>query len=334
MYLARKTVGNRTRYYIRQSRREGRYYVSRDLLDLGTDPAQYIVYPGGNAYYIDEVIEEQLQRCGVTPEMDELDEVFWPFIKPDIRRLVEPFRERRRSIKSRSAQAAAQEASEAEFHIFDKRRICYLKFGRTDQTGIGRVPAKVFRVLQRKSRDEIEQLLMEMEAQLSPREYKNYTFVIFDIRQHYSSRLAVEVPQVLNQEEVDNHFIEELCRLNRDRSFWAGLDTENSLHSYLRRYLLMHFDYDYPAPAFEREYVRDFKNRHRRYHPPPGRTVSLDEASSLFGEKKDALQTMSRRSLSRLYRRKAQALHPDKGGDHEAFIKLTEAYRELVRRKK
>jgi hypothetical protein len=333
MYLARKAVGSRTRYYIRQSRREGRHYVSHDLLDLGTDPAQYIVYPGGNSFYIDEVIEEQLQRCGATPEMDELDEVFWPFIKPEIRRVVEPFRQRRRSIKSMSCQAAAQEPSESAFHIFDKRRICYLKFGRTDQRGLGRVPAKVFRVLQCKSRDEIEQLLMEMEAQLSPREYKNYTFVIFDIQQHYSSRLALDAPQVLDQEEVDNHFIDELCRLNRDRSFWAGLDMENGLHSYLRRYLLMHFDYDYPAPAFEREYVRDFMNRHRQYRPPSGPTMTLEEAGSLFGEQKDVLQTMSRRSLSRLYRRKAQALHPDKGGEHEAFIRLTEAYRELVRRK-
>jgi hypothetical protein len=53
MYLAKKIVGSRTRYYIRQSRREGRHYVSRDLLDLGTDPAQYVVYPGGNAFYKD-----------------------------------------------------------------------------------------------------------------------------------------------------------------------------------------------------------------------------------------------------------------------------------------
>jgi hypothetical protein len=334
MYLGRKTVGGRTRYYIRESYREAGCYVSRDLVDLGRDPSQYIVYPGGNAFYIDEVIEEQLQRCGVKPGMDELDEVFWPFIKPEIRRVVEPFRQRKRGIRSRSAQAAAPDASASEFHIFDKRRICYLKFGRTDQRGIGRVPAKVFHLLRRKSRDEIEQLLMDMEDRLSPREYKNYTFVVFDLQQYYSSRLALEAPQVLDQKEVDNHFINELCRLNRDRSFWAGMELENGLHSYLRRYLLMHFDYDYPSPELMREYVRDFMNRHRRYHSPPGRTVSLDEASSLFGEQQDVLKTMSRRSLTRLYRRKAQELHPDKGGNHETFIRLTEAYRELVRRKK
>ena len=334
MYLARKTVAGRTRYYIRQSYREGRHYVSRDLVDLGADPSRHIVYPGGNAFYIDAVIEDQLQQCGVTPLGDELDEVFWRFIKPEVRRVVEPFRQRKRSIKSRSRQAATQDASGPPFHIFDKRRICYLKFGRTDQRGIGRVPAKVFKGLRHKSRDEIEQLLMDMEERLSPREYKNYTFVIFDIQQYYSSRLALEAPQMLDQDEVDAQFITELCRLNTDLSFWAGMDPGQGLHTYLRRYLFMHFDYGYPAPSLMQDYIRDFMNRHRRYRPPPGRSVTLDEASSLFGEKKDVLKTMSHRSLTRLYRRKAQALHPDKGGRHETFIKLTEAYRELVRRKK
>ena len=34
-----------------------------------------------------------------------------------------------------------------------------------------------------------------------------------------------------------------------------------------------------------------------------------------------------------LFRRKAQELHPDKGGNHEAFIALQEAYQILIRRK-
>ena len=42
---------------------------------------------------------------------------------------------------------------------------------------------------------------------------------------------------------------------------------------------------------------------------------------------------MSRRNLARLYRRKAQELHPDKGGDHDQFVRLTRAYNELMKSK-
>jgi curved DNA-binding protein CbpA len=43
---------------------------------------------------------------------------------------------------------------------------------------------------------------------------------------------------------------------------------------------------------------------------------------------------MSRRDLVRLYRRKAQELHPDKGGDHDKFVRLTAAYHEVIKTKK
>jgi len=39
---------------------------------------------------------------------------------------------------------------------------------------------------------------------------------------------------------------------------------------------------------------------------------------------------MNKKSLARLYRKKAQEMHPDKGGDAEAFILLTAAYEELL----
>jgi DnaJ-class molecular chaperone len=43
---------------------------------------------------------------------------------------------------------------------------------------------------------------------------------------------------------------------------------------------------------------------------------------------------MSRRELCRLYRKRAQEHHPDKGGDSKKFIRLTEAYQSLLKRKK
>jgi DnaJ-class molecular chaperone len=59
----------------------------------------------------------------------------------------------------------------------------------------------------------------------------------------------------------------------------------------------------------------------------------MDEASSVFGVEKEILSSMSKRSLVRLFRRLAQKRHPDKGGTHEEFIRLTEAYRECLRSK-
>jgi DnaJ-class molecular chaperone len=57
----------------------------------------------------------------------------------------------------------------------------------------------------------------------------------------------------------------------------------------------------------------------------------MEEMAAIFGKSRDVLKKMNRRDLWRLYRRRAQELHPDKGGDHERFVKLNEAYQRLVR---
>jgi curved DNA-binding protein CbpA len=43
---------------------------------------------------------------------------------------------------------------------------------------------------------------------------------------------------------------------------------------------------------------------------------------------------MSRKELVRIFRRRAQEFHPDKGGDPEKFVELTEAYHMLLSTKK
>jgi DnaJ-class molecular chaperone len=42
---------------------------------------------------------------------------------------------------------------------------------------------------------------------------------------------------------------------------------------------------------------------------------------------------MNKNDLAKLYRQKAHEHHPDKGGDHDEFVRLTEAYEQLVRMK-
>ena len=94
MYLALEKINGKTRYFIRESYRQSDHYLSRDLLDLGADPGSYIVYPGGNSFYIDLVVEDRLNDMGTHADPDELEDIFWPFVHPEIRRVLEPFRGR------------------------------------------------------------------------------------------------------------------------------------------------------------------------------------------------------------------------------------------------
>jgi hypothetical protein len=334
VYLALKRVNQKAHYFIRESYRAGGHLCARDLFDLGTDPARYIVYPGGNAYYIEEVVTDRLRSFGVDPGSDELDDIFWRFLRLDIRTAVEHFRRRRGAPRARISQAE-EEKIRTQVHLFDKRRIHYLKFGQIDQRGIWRTPPKLFCVLLEKSRDEIEQYFMEIEKSLQASELKTYVYVIFDLQRFFTEMIAKIMPQGLDQTKIDEHFLNEVCRLNSDPSFWAGMNTETRFHEYLVRYVIMYFDTEHWPGSFVDDYIRNFINRRRFYRAPPRKvSVNLDEPSAIFGVKKEALQKMTRRGLTRLYRRMAQKLHPDKGGDHEKFIQLTEAYQAILNHNK
>jgi len=335
LYLASKIINGQPHYFIRESYQQGDVFLNRDLIDLGPDPARYIVYPGGNAFYINEVIEDRLIELGADKNLHELEDVLWRFIQPEIRRVLEPFRRREDRHRASRRKDVPKVENISRLHIFDKRRTHYLKFGQTDQRNIGQMPLKIFRGLHNKSRDEIEHGFMDMEAALSPREYKTYTYTIFDVQQFFYESFAKSHPQLLSQDKVDAHFIEQVCRLNRDPSFWAGMKTANRLHEYLVRYVLMHFDYDYAPGSFMEDYLRQFRNSRREYRSPYKSTAAgLEEASTILGVSRAKIKNMSRRDLVRLYRRRAQELHPDKGGDHDKFVKLSEAYHELMKIKK
>jgi hypothetical protein len=94
VYLARKEIKGVTHYYIRESYQDGDDFLSRDLIDLGTDPAEYIIYPGGNAFYIDAAVEAHLDKLGVTPQETDLEDIFWRFLDPNIQRALAYFRHR------------------------------------------------------------------------------------------------------------------------------------------------------------------------------------------------------------------------------------------------
>lgn len=332
MYLASVTEGGRKQFYIRESFLGGGVYRHRDLFKLGPAPGGYIIYPGGNSFYVDEAVEDAIRGRGIETSQEDLEEIFWPFVDPEIRHKLEPFRRQERRLKDerKIKQAPLPES----LHLFDKRRLHFLKFGQMQQRSLDHLPASAIRRLQQKSRDEIEQSFMQMESVLRPREIKAYCYVIFNLQQFFTQRFAKDTPEFLDQDEVDRHFLQELCTLDADPSFWSGITSDGRLHDYLLRYLLMFFDHDYGARSLAEEYLRDFMNRHREYRPPESITVSMEEAGRIFGKGREALKKLTRRDLGRLYRRRAQELHPDKGGSHESFLRLTAAYHRLMRTKK
>ncbi|KPJ97349.1 MAG: hypothetical protein AMJ60_11625 [Desulfobacterales bacterium SG8_35] len=333
MYLAEHTIKGWKKYIIRESlyNPDTDCWQSRDLFDLGRSPWEYIEYPGGNSFYIKETVSEQLAARGVEQDLCELEELFWKFIKKDIREKIEPFhcRGRRKSPKKDRKYPAGQQVQ-----VFDKRRLYYLRCGAVDQRRINSLPLRYFKGLLHKSRDEIEQYILQLEKGLHPREYKQYVYVIFDLQRYFRATPARTIPQALDQDELDEHFVRDLCRLNRDEFFWAGYPARNGLHEYLVRYAVMFFDYEFDGGSAWEEYVQNFINSKRFYRPPQTRTtVAMTEVVEIFGVTEEDLNAMDKSELTRLFRQKAHELHPDKGGEHDAFVRLAEAYKQLLLRK-
>ena len=333
MYLAEQTIQGRKNYIIRDSlyNPDADCWQSRDLFDLGRSPWEYIQYPGGNAFYIEECVSEQLAAQGAEYDTWDLEELFWRFIRKEIRQKIEPFhcRDRRRSRKIKKKNIA-----EHQVQVFDRRRMYYLRCGVVDQRRIGRLPLRYFKGLLNKSRDEIEQYILQLEKSLQPREYKQYVYVIFDLQRYFKASSARSIPQALDQDELDKHFIKDLCRLHGDEFFWAGFTERNKLHEYLVRYAVMFFDYEFDGGSAWDEYLQNFINSKRFYRPPsPQTNIDIIEIVEIFGETEEDLQAMKKSDLTKLFRQKAHELHPDKGGEHDSFVRLAEAYKELLRKK-
>ena len=318
----------RCRYLIRQSYADGHCYRSRDLFDLGDDPSRFIVYPGGNGFYIDPSVEDAIAEQGISVSQDDLEPIFMPFLPPHIRRVIDGFD---RKSRSRSPSDVCTPAD--AIHWFDRFRLHYLKLGCVDHRDVGCAPERLYTCLQHKSRDEIEYDFRAAERFLKPDELSSYTYQIFDLQQFFSEYFARSHPAGLDRDRMDRFFVNMLCVLNRDESFWMGSDEESGLRQHLVRYAVMYFDSCFPSGDPFQEYLRDFMNRHRIHRPPESVRVSLAESSRLFGVSADALKKMDCRALTRQYRKLALRHHPDKGGDPETFVKLGAAYEKLLKRK-
>lgn len=333
MYLARCFINNRLHYLLRETFLDGEVYKCRDLIDLGDDPGKYIVYPGGSSFYIDDLIFDRLKTSGFDTDYDEVESCFLPFLDPYIRTRIDPFLNRSTNRRWKRMDEQTRQHIFTDIHVFDRRRIHFLRFGQTDLRELDRSPS-LFKVLLNKSRDELEQLILEREQDLSPQEYKSYIFAIFDLQHYFTESCARTMPHALDSDKLDECFLHEICRLDSDKLFWQGMKRDAGLVSYMIRYVVMFFDYSFPGGQTWNEFVRAHIGSGQRAGPMKGsRRMSMSEATTVFGVKQSKLSAMSRAALTRLYRKKAQQMHPDKGGDHEQFIELTTAYNELLRTK-
>lgn len=334
LYLKRVRLPDGQHYILRESFSDHGVFKSRDLLDMGEDPSEFIRYPGGNGFYFDSLVEETLQQKGVPFTSEDIEQIFEPFLEPRYREIIARFQHRHSSRAKVACDLGRVVPEQREVHIFDARRLYYLRFGRMDSGELGSNHWKWLNIFLCKSRDEIESLVDAMERQLPPREFATYVYASLGIPLLFPKYLR-DHPVALDQAKLDEYILDELCRLNSDERFFIGVEkgAGNGLHPYLAKYAWFYFDYGFQSeswsggPGFGAHFNRPAS-------PPPRPSVSVEAAYGIFGITAEQFSSMSRKDVIRIYRRKAKKLHPDRGGVHEEFVKLSEAYEQLILRKK
>jgi len=331
-------------FYLKRIRRRGAYHyiisqtyldrgvlTSRDLMDLGPDPSIYIQYFDRYGFAFQSVIEENLQKSGARFESDEIERLLKPFLKPEIRRIVETFEQSRHFRLQVSCNLEELVPGQRQVHLFDARRLYYLRLGRIDSGELAQRNWKLLNVFLCKSRDEIESELDIMEQALPPGEYPVYVYASLGVPLLLPQHLR-DYPSAFERERLDRLVLLELCKINSDEDFFLGVKREDGfLHEYLRKYAWYYFDSE-----FRTETLFDgFRFAGRPGKPPQLRpALSLQDAYRVFEISSDRFSRMTTRELTSIFRRKAKKIHPDRGGKHEDFLRLSEAYGQLMEIKK
>ena len=336
MYLRRVRFQGGDHYIIRESVRDDGCWKYNDLMDLGRNPEAFIEYAGGNGFCFSAALEEKLQAGGADYSSEDLERLFLPFLKPHIRRILENFQshQARQNRWGRYSECELLQKQD-QLHLFDKRRMHFLRCGRVDIGDLEGRPWKFLNILLEKSRDEIEHTIEGMENVLRPHEMRSYLFTALHLQAYFPHHLLRNHPSALDQEKVDNYFVDALCSVNNDQTFFAGTKWcgNSSLHPYLAKYLILYFDSDFEGNRWP-EYIREFMRRQQSYQRIPAvQRMDIDRACEILAISSENLARMSRRELVRLYRRKAKELHPDRGGDKECFIRMAAAFACLIEKK-
>ncbi|MCA1792290.1 MAG: J domain-containing protein, partial [Desulfobacteraceae bacterium] len=94
MYLAKIRRQKQTTYLLRESVLENEISGFREICSLGPLPGAWIDYPGGNSWHVSPELVTRISKHARRFDPDELEDLFWPFVQPDIRQATGHFRER------------------------------------------------------------------------------------------------------------------------------------------------------------------------------------------------------------------------------------------------
>ncbi|RMD60131.1 MAG: hypothetical protein D6828_00455, partial [Nitrospirae bacterium] len=296
-------------------------------------PQKYIVYPGGNTYYIDEKVELSILEQGFEVDTFKLQDLFWPFVDPKLKRMLFSFRNiERRKFRPISRKKLSE--MQSSIHEFDKRRFHFLRFGCINQGDINDMPYRFYNRLLNKCRDEIEQLIWyEEERCLKSGEYKYYVYAALNLARFFpKNRMATMAPYALDQDKMDEYFLQEICILNRDKTFFDEHDPDEGLSEYLKRYVIMYFDNQFTGSSYVNEsFYEYFSKRYKQNQFTPTKDyISIKESCRILGIKEEDYKKMTLKEFKKTFRRLAHKCHPDKGGEHEKFLRVCQAYESLL----
>jgi len=333
MYLAKLQQGSTLHYQIRQSyQTDGGDFSHRSLFDLGPEPSHYFSVAYDHVIlFKDELLTDLSQALSHDPE-PLLEKLLFDFFPLAARQKISTFKDRAAQYRGRLSEVE-KESIQKEVHLFDRRRLYYLRYGAVDQSRLTKLHEKCCRPLLGQSRDEREYYFMAEEKVLEPGSYFQYIYAIFNLQKYFKQSFAPWLPEALARNEVEEQFTTAICSLHRDQLFWQRIIPSKFLHRHLTRYLWMFFDYVPHQPSFQRDFARAFMDNHRQFKWPEKKAqASPEEIEEIFGVPSSELHGMKKEELNRLYRKKAMALHPDKGGDAEQFIILTEIYQSILKK--
>lgn len=333
MYLAKLTSSQETCYEIRVSFRRGdNTFGHRLVFDLGEKPEEHFeIYEDYIVLFNQDLLNSVESIAGNDAEQ-QLEQILWDFFPAQSRERLEVFRGRS---QTRFGPLTDQEKADImdEIHIFDRRRLYYLRYGAVDQSRLSRLHEKCCRPLLGQSRDERECYFEAEEKVLEPGMYLQYVYAIFNLQNYFTESFAPWFPEAIAIEAMGEHLERTICLLQADTGFWKGEPESRFLHHHLARYLIMFFDFSASPRSFFDDFSRSFMADHRSFRWPEKSATSPEKMSEVFSMPYKYLEQMSKGKLNKLYRQKAMDLHPDKGGDHEKFIELTEIYNELLKAK-
>lgn len=317
MYVAVIGSGPDRRYELRRTVAVEGGLGFEVVFDLGTAPGRQVRFGRFGVEYGEE-IQDCIARLDLDP--DDLDQAFAPYAPSGYRMAGD--RSWTRTVLTR-----VQKDEILSLHPFDRRRMAYLRSGEVNLSRIDEVHPKLFRILVGKCRDEVEQLFLSMEQRLPADEARRYVYAIFNLQRHFASLAARTMPEAVDPVRLDEAFMLEFCRIHDNRDFVFGLP--DGAEPYLRRYACLHFDCEFAAPDGFGRLFHDFMNDFRR-HRPRSRPVPPDRVREIFGLTMAEIRRMSKREFARVFRKLAMSMHPDKGGDHDRFVELLDAYKRIV----